>query len=130
MAVRMGIIASLALSMWLSVTPASAQSTLIVAGYGGSTETIIREKILPAFEKANDVKVTYVAGNLTDTLAKLQAQRGNQEIDVAMIGDGPMSWAARFGLCAPVQGIDRTKFQDVANAFGERPPAWASSPQG
>lgn len=120
MAVRMGIIAGLALSMWSSITPAGAQSTLVVSGYGGSIETVIREKILPVFEKANDVKVTYVAGNSTDTLAKLQAQRDNQEIDVAMIDDGPMSRAVSLGLCTAASGIDRTKFYNVANAFGDK----------
>lgn len=120
MAVRTSIITCLALGVWSSFTPAGAQSTLIVAGYGGSTETVIRDKILPAFEKANDVKITYVAGNSTDTLAKLQAQRDNQQIDVAMIDDGPMSQAVSLGLCAPSPGIDRTKFHAVANAFGDK----------
>ncbi len=120
MAVTMRIIAGLALGAWSSLTPAKAQSTLVVAGYGGSTETVIREKILPAFEKTNDIKVTYVAGNSTDTLAKLQAQRNNQEIDVAMIDDGPMSRAVSLGLCAAAQGMDRTKFHTVANVFGDK----------
>ena len=120
MAVRISVAAFVVLTVWSSIAPACAQSTLIVAGSGGSNEIVIREKILPAFEKANDVKVTYVAGNSTDTLAKLQAQRGNQEIDVAMIDDGPMSFAVRFGLCASAQGIDRAKLLDVANAFGDK----------
>ena len=120
MVFRLWIIAGLALGAWANFTAAMAQSTLVVAGYGGSTETFIRERILPPFEKANDVKVTYVAGSSAETMAKLQARRGDQEIDVAMIDDGPMSFAVRFGFCAPVRGIDRTKFQDVANAFGDK----------
>ena len=67
------------------------QKTLYVAGYGGSFEKTIRDEVIPAFEKANGgVKVEYVAGNSTDTLAKLQAQKGNQQIDVAIVDDGPM----------------------------------------
>ena len=50
------------------------QKTLYVAGYGGSFEKTIRDEVIPAFEKENGVKVEYVAGNSTDTLAKLQAQ--------------------------------------------------------
>ncbi|MGV1831884.1 ABC transporter substrate-binding protein [Agrobacterium vitis] len=93
---------------------AIAQDQLIVAGYGGSTETIIREKILPKFEAANNVKVTYVAGNSTDTLAKLQAQKANQEIDVALIDDGPMAKAVSLGFCAPIAGVDFSTLHDTA----------------
>lgn len=120
MVVRISVIAGLALSAWSGVGVAMAQSTLVVAGYGGSTETILREKVLPAFERANDVRITYVAGNSTDTLAKLQAQRDNQQIDVAMIDDGPMSQAVALGLCAPSPGIDRTRLHAVANTFGDK----------
>jgi putative spermidine/putrescine transport system substrate-binding protein len=99
---------------------AKAQETLVFAGSGGSTEKIIREKILPAFEQAHNVKITYVAGNSTDTLAKLQAQKDNQEIDVAMIDDGPIMRAVSLGFCAPLQGVDQSKLHDVARLPGGR----------
>ena len=54
------------------VCAASAQTkTFYVAGYGGSFEQTMRKEIIPAFEKKHGVKVEYVAGNSTDTLAKL-----------------------------------------------------------
>src|SRR4051812_13556574 len=56
--------------------------TLYLAAYGGSYETIMRDKVLPGFERANGVRVAYVAGNSTDTLAKIQAQRARPDIDV------------------------------------------------
>src|SRR3954451_19638276 len=60
----------------LGPSVASAQQkTLYVAGYGGSFEKTIRDEVIPTFEKENGVKVEYVAGNSTDTLAKLQAQK-------------------------------------------------------
>jgi putative spermidine/putrescine transport system substrate-binding protein len=85
------------------------QKTLYVAGYGGSFEKTIRDEVIPAFEKENGVKVEYVAGNSTDTLAKLQAQKGNQQIDVAIVDDGPMYQAVALGFCgdlekAPIYG--------------------------
>ena len=81
--------------------PAMAQQkTMYLAAYGGSFETTMRQKIIPAFEKANNVKIEYVAGNSTDTLAKLQAQKGNQQIDVAIMDDGPMYQAVALGFCA------------------------------
>ena len=61
--------------------------------------------MIPAFEKKHGVKVEYVAGNSTDTLAKLQAQKGNQQIDVAIVDDGPMYQAIQLGFCAPIQGL-------------------------
>ena len=67
---------------------AQAQSkTFYVAGYGGSFEQTMRQEIIPAFEAKHGVKVEYVAGNSTDTLAKLQAQKGNQQIDVAIVDE-------------------------------------------
>lgn len=102
----------------ISAIPALAQETFVVAGYGGSIEKLMREKVIPSFEKAQNVKVTYVAGNSTDNLAKLQAGKDNQEIDVAMIDDGPIMRAVSLGFCAPLQGIDASKLHDVAKLPG------------
>jgi putative spermidine/putrescine transport system substrate-binding protein len=93
------------------------QKTLYVAGYGGSFEKTIRDAVIPDFEKANGVKVEYVAGNSTDTLAKLQAQKGNQQIDVAIVDDGPMYQAIQLGFCGKVDGLpadlyDAARFKD------------------
>ena len=93
------------------------QKTLYVAGYGGSFEKTIRDEVIPAFEQANGVKVEYVAGNSTDTLAKLQAQKGNQQIDVAIVDDGPMYQAIQLGFCGKVDGLpadlyDAARFKD------------------
>lgn len=81
----------------------SAQTTLYVGGSGGSTEALFKDKIIPAFEAKTGAKVVYVPGNSTDILAKLQAQKGRQEISVALIDDGPMYQAVGQGLCAPVE---------------------------
>jgi putative spermidine/putrescine transport system substrate-binding protein len=93
------------------------QKTLYVAGYGGSFEKTIRDEVIPAFEKENGVKVEYVAGNSTDTLAKLQAQKGNQQIDVAIVDDGPMYQAIQLGFCGKLDGLpadlyDTARFKD------------------
>src|SRR3954451_2003114 len=93
------------------------QKTLYVAGYGGSFEKTIRDEVIPAFEKENGVKVEYVAGNSTDTLAKLQAQKGNQQIDVAIVDDGPMYQAIQLGFCGKLEGLpadlyDTARFKD------------------
>lgn len=94
------IAASVALALaGLHAGGAVAETTLYVAGVGGSTEQMYKNRVIPAFEKAHNVKVVYVAGNSTETLAKLQAQKGRQQINVAMMDDGPMYQALQMGLC-------------------------------
>lgn len=93
--------------------PAFAQQkTLFVAGYGGSYEQVMRKDVIPAFEKQAGVKIEYVAGNSTDTLAKLQAQKGNQQIDVAIVDDGPAYQAVALGFCGTL--TDAAVYKDVA----------------
>jgi len=88
---------------------AQAAETIYVGGSGGSNETLFKEKIIPAFEAKTGAKVVYVTGNSTDILAKLQAQKGKQEISVALIDDGPMYQAIGQGLCARVEDTGSIK---------------------
>ena len=99
---RLSVIAG---AIALSSASAFAQQTLTVAGYGGSFEQTMRKEVIPDFEKAHKVKVEYVAGNSTDTLAKLQAQKANQVIDVAIVDDGPMYQAIQLGFCGKIAGL-------------------------
>lgn len=84
---------------------AQAQQKLVVAGYGGSFEDIMRKDIFPPFGKQHGVELDYVAGNSTNTVARLQAQKSNQQIDVAIIDDGPMYQAIALGFCEPIKGL-------------------------
>jgi putative spermidine/putrescine transport system substrate-binding protein len=88
--------------------------TLTVAGYGGSWDTQLRKDVFPAFEAKYGVKIEYVAGNSTDTLAKLQAQKGNQVIDVAIMDDGVMYQAIQLGFCARIEGLDKSALYPAA----------------
>jgi putative spermidine/putrescine transport system substrate-binding protein len=90
----------------LAAHPASAQKTFTLAGYGGSFEKTMREQVIPPFEQKFGVKVEYVAGNSTDTLAKLQAQKGNQVIDAIIVDDGPMYQAIELGFCGKLAPAD------------------------
>ncbi len=90
---------------------AAAEQTIYLGGYGGSFERLLKEKILPPFEKENDAKIVYVPGNSTDTLAKLQAQKSKQELDVVFLDDGPMFQAIDFGFCDTVK--DAAIFDDI-----------------
>lgn len=95
-------------------SPAMAQQKLYVAGYGGSFEQTIRKEVIPAFEKKHNVTVEYVAGNSTDTLAKLQAQKSNQQIDVAIVDDGPMYQAIQLGFCGKVANLPKNDLYSTA----------------
>jgi len=96
--------AGLAVALLLSSSvTAYAADTLYIGGAGGTKEKAFREKIIPGFKAKTGVDVAYIAGNSTDLLAKLKAQKGRQEMSVAMIDDGPMYQAVEQGLCAPLQ---------------------------
>lgn len=86
--------------------PAAAQKTITLGSYGGSYEKVMREQVIPPFEAKYNVKIEYVAGNSTDTLAKLQAQKGNQVFDAIIVDDGPMYQAVDLGFCAPLAPAD------------------------
>jgi len=121
-----GISVSVAVLALASGGVQAAERTLYLGGYGGSTEKLMKEKVLPKWEKANNAKVVYVPGNSTTTLAKLQAQKGNQELDVAFIDDGPMEQALALGFCEKIDNegtindlYDNAKFGgDRAVGFG------------
>lgn len=105
----------------LSAGATAAQTTLFVGGSGGSTETLFKERIIPAFEAKTGAKVVYVPGNSTDILARLQAQKGKQEISVALIDDGPMYQAVGAGLCMPVDDAGSIKeLYPNARMIGDR----------
>jgi putative spermidine/putrescine transport system substrate-binding protein len=95
----------------LTGTALADENTMYLGGYGGSFEKLLKEKILPPFEQETGAKIVYVPGNSTDTLAKLQAQKGNQELDVVFLDDGPMYQAISFGFCDTI--ADAEIFDDI-----------------
>jgi putative spermidine/putrescine transport system substrate-binding protein len=107
-------IAFAALLIAIASPSIAQQKTLYVAGYGGSFEQTLRKEIIPAFEAKHGVKVEYIAGNSTDTLAKLQAQKGNQQIDLAIVDDGPMYQAIQLGFCGKIADLPAADLFDAA----------------
>lgn len=98
-------IATVVLFAPAALIPAYAQEarTLYVGWQGGSREVLMKEKIFPQFAEKHHVRIEYVAGLSTELLARLQAQKGKQELDVVLLDDGPMYQAASFGLCAKIE---------------------------
>lgn len=98
----------------LSTAAAHAQDqTLYLGAYGGSTETLMQETVIPMWEARTGATVVYVPGNSTDTLAKLRAQEGAQDLDVVFLDDGPMSQAIGFGYC---DTVNEETFADLYDA--------------
>ncbi len=97
---------SIALGAAISVAgagiAAAQDKVLTVGGYGGSFETLLKELVIPNFEETHDVTISFVSGNSTENLARLQAQRASQELDVVILDDGPMYQADALGFCAPI----------------------------
>ncbi|MCF6173832.1 MAG: ABC transporter substrate-binding protein [Campylobacteraceae bacterium] len=100
------IIVATTISIFASVSLVYAAPTdLYVGAYGGSTQKVLTQVIFPKFEKANNVKIHYSAGNSTGTLAKLLAQKGNPDLDFVIMDAGPMSQAVTLGLCQPIKKV-------------------------
>lgn len=104
----------------LSACSAPREQRLVVAGYGGAFEDILRTKVFPQFERAHGIRIDYLAGNSTNTLARLYAQRSNQQIDVAIIDDGPMYKAIAFGLCQRIDELPEGEILPIARIAGDR----------
>ena len=105
----------IAVAFALFASPALAQTkTLTVAAYGGVWDQHLRKEVFPDFEKKHGVKIDYVAGTSTDTLAKLQAQKGNQVIDVAIMDDGVMYQAIQLGFCTKIEGMNKAELYPAA----------------
>ncbi|MCC2596242.1 ABC transporter substrate-binding protein [Alcaligenaceae bacterium] len=103
-----------------SSTVVWADQTLYVAANGGSTEKVMKEKLFPVFEKEHPgVKVVQVTGTSTQSLAKLQAQRNNPEIGVAILDDGPMWQAMQLGFCSDVNSDTYKNLYSMANIGGK-----------
>jgi len=118
---RSGLACSFALGVALAASTASAQQqTLYLAGYGGSFEQTMRQEVLPSFEKTHNVKVEFVSGNSTDNLARLQAQKSNQQIDVAILDDGPMYQAVTLGFCRELKNLPLADLLPIAEFKGNK----------
>jgi putative spermidine/putrescine transport system substrate-binding protein len=95
--------------------PALAQpKEFVVAAWGGLYEDGWRKSLVPAFEKRYAVKVIWVQGVSSATIAKMRAQKDNPQIDVAMMDDGPHRQAIALGL---VDRIERSKLSTARDLY-------------
>jgi putative spermidine/putrescine transport system substrate-binding protein len=97
--------------------PALAETTtLTVAGYAGSFETSLRAEVLPLFEKRHGVRVDYLSGNSSETLARLKGTPP----DVVVADDWAIAQAIRSGFCGPIDDLSASGLQPAARFADDR----------
>ena len=101
--------------------PAIAQSRqpLTVMAYGGVYETILREKVIPAFEAAHPYAVTLVVADDTLLVPRLVAARGRAPYDVITLNDDAATLLRANGLLAPDQS---DKLPNLAQIYDSMKP--------
>lgn len=97
---------ALKLASLLAATLASSavlsQETLYIGGSGGSKQIALEKQLVPPFSAATGAKVVYVPASSSDTLAKLIAQKGRQDLSLIWIDSSIMREAVKLDLCAPL----------------------------
>jgi putative spermidine/putrescine transport system substrate-binding protein len=76
----------------------SEEKVVYVAGWAGRLEKMFTDLIAPDMEKKFGVKVVYTAGKAAENLAKIQAQRKNSQIDVAIVTEVVGIQGMKLGL--------------------------------
>jgi putative spermidine/putrescine transport system substrate-binding protein len=104
------------LAAFVCMETAAAQNApreLVLACYAAGIQEYVESEILPDFEKEFNVKVTYLPGVSTATIAKLTAQKDNPQIDVACLDDGPRAQAKAMGLLQETSPSKMPNLKDV-----------------
>lgn len=94
--------------------PAPAQQREVVfLGFGGTHEKNMKERLLPAFERAHGVKVVYVTGTMASNFARVQAQKSRPEADVLWNNDLIHVTGKRMGLYERLDPARTASLKDV-----------------
>jgi putative spermidine/putrescine transport system substrate-binding protein len=91
---------------------------LVVAAWGASYEEAYRRTFLPRFEQEHNVKIVYVPGISSETLAKIQAQKDAPQIDIAMMDEPPKLVGKQQGLFAK---LDESKVPNLKEMYESAP---------
>jgi putative spermidine/putrescine transport system substrate-binding protein len=107
----------ISMRLWLVVTTMAV--TVLgwaggaLAGDGGSFETIFTQKLAPAFEKKFNARANFISGNSTETVARVQAQKDNPQIDATFVDDGPAYQGQALRLWEPIDPKIVTNLADL-----------------
>jgi putative spermidine/putrescine transport system substrate-binding protein len=65
----------------------AANEQIVLASYGGTTETFMRNEAIPSFEKETGIKVVYFVGTALSNYSRVLATKRRPEIDVYWAND-------------------------------------------
>lgn len=108
----LAIVLALAL-VAVSWTAAFSAEELVVSSYGGSFADNTKTCRVAGFEKQTGAKVTVVVGTSVETLAKLRAQKGSPQIDVAYMDEVVAVQAKAEGLLEKMDYGKLSNFRDI-----------------
>lgn len=77
------------------------ERTLVLSAFGVSQD-LLRKNLYAPFEAKCKCKIVVNVGNSADRLAKLEARKGNPEVDVAVLADFSALEAAQKDLIEPI----------------------------
>lgn len=102
-----------------SITSARAQAKpdeqrVVIAIFGGLLGKAVRENV-ELYTKAHGIQAVFVESASADILAKIRAQRGAPQFDLALLNDQTFAVAKAFGL------IEKLDLAEVPNARAMRP---------
>ena len=86
--------------------------SLVVAGWGSNYEASLRGRLIPAFEKEHNCRVSWVAGSSFDNIGRVRAQKANPQIDVCLIDDWSQLVGRQEGLFTH---LDPSVVKELAN---------------
>lgn len=70
--------------------PQEKTTEITIAANGGKIEKLIRDDLAPKFKEKYGIKINFVAGSSNEILTKVQLQKDNPQIDIAMY-DSPVA---------------------------------------
>ena len=91
-----------ALAMAFSLWPVVAQERTLVLSAFGVGQNELRKELYAPFEAKCKCKIVVNVGNSADRLAKMEARKGNPEVDIAVLADFSAMEAAQKDLIEPI----------------------------
>lgn len=88
---------------------AQANADVVLAGYGGTIEKIMRDRIIPNFEKETGIKVVYIVGTALSHMSKIAATKDAPEVDVYWANDLTHTLGVKLGI------YDKLNVSEVPN---------------
>ncbi len=104
----------LAVTLGLSAgAAAQVADEVVFAGFGGTLESLFRDRIAPAFEKATGIKLKYVVGTALSNFSKVSATRAKPDIDVYWSNELTHAAGKQQDLYAKLDPAIVTNLRDV-----------------